>query len=45
MMIETTVDLSDNNEILYSDEQKYNYLVNKYPDLKEFKKSFNLDIQ
>lgn len=43
--IETVVDLSENNEVLYSDEQKYSYLVNKYPDLKEFKKSFNLDIQ
>jgi len=43
--IETVVDLSENNEILYSDEQKYNYLVNKYPDLKEFKKYFNLDFQ
>jgi DNA polymerase-3 subunit gamma/tau len=43
--IETEVDLSESNDILYSDEQKYNYLVNKYPDLKEFKKSFNLDIQ
>lgn len=42
--IETIVDLSESNEILYTDEQKYNYLVNKYPDLKDFKKSFNLDI-
>lgn len=42
--IETVVDLSETNEILYSDEQKYNYLVSKYPVLKEFKKAFNLDI-
>ena len=42
--IETIVDLSDTNEILYSDEQKYNYLVAKYPELKELKKAFNLDI-
>ena len=42
--IETTVDLSETNEVLYSDDQKYNYLVNKYPDLKEMKKAFNLDI-
>jgi DNA polymerase-3 subunit gamma/tau len=42
--IETVVDLSETNEILYSDEQKYNYLVSKYPVLKDFKKSFNLDI-
>ncbi|MDY0098376.1 MAG: DNA polymerase III subunit gamma/tau [Bacteroidales bacterium] len=42
--IETIVDLSENNDILYSDEQKYNYLVAKYPALKELKKTFNLDI-
>ena len=42
--IETIVDLSDNEEIIYSDEQKYNYLLNKYPILKEMKNSFKLDI-
>ena len=42
--IETVVDLSEKNEVLYSDEQKYNYLVTKYPGLKDFKKAFNLDI-
>jgi DNA polymerase III subunit gamma/tau len=42
--IETTIDLSETNDILYSDEQKYNYLLNKYPILKVMKKSFNLDI-
>jgi DNA polymerase-3 subunit gamma/tau len=42
--IETTVDLSESNEILYSDEQKLNYLTNKYPILKDMKKTFNLDI-
>ena len=42
--IETTVDLSESNEVLYSDEQKLNYLSNKYPILKEMKKTFNLDI-
>jgi hypothetical protein len=42
--IETTIDLSETNDILYSDEQKYNYLFNKYPILKVMKKSFNLDI-
>jgi len=42
--IETVVDLSETNEILYSDEQKFNYLVSKYPELKDFKKTFNLDI-
>jgi DNA polymerase-3 subunit gamma/tau len=42
--VETTIDLSEANEILYSDEQKLNYLINKYPILKEMKKNFNLDI-
>ncbi len=42
--IETVVDQTETNEILYSDEQKYNYLVSKYPELKDFKKAFNLDI-
>ena len=42
--INTTVDLSENNGIIYSDEQKYNHLVTKYPGLKDFKKAFNLDI-
>jgi DNA polymerase-3 subunit gamma/tau len=42
--IETSVDLSESSEILYSDEQKLNYLTNKYPILKDMKKTFNLDI-
>lgn len=42
--IEAFVDLSQSNDILYTDEQKYNHLVSKYPNLKEFKKAFNLDI-
>ncbi len=42
--IETIVDLSEESDILYSDEQKLNYLINKYPILKEMKKTFNLDI-
>ena len=42
--IETSVDITEANDILYSDEQKYNYLFNKYPVLKEMKKNFNLDI-
>ncbi|MBG0859789.1 MAG: DNA polymerase III subunit gamma/tau, partial [Bacteroidales bacterium] len=43
LYIETNINLSEKDEILYTDEQKYNYLVTKYPALKEFKKSFNLD--
>jgi DNA polymerase III subunit gamma/tau len=42
--VETIVDLPDSNDILYSDEQKYNYLFNKYPILKEMKRTFNLDL-
>lgn len=42
--IETSVDQTEDNEILYTDEQKLNYLQSKYPELKEFKKAFNLDI-
>ena len=42
--IETTIDLTETNDTLYSDEQKSNYLFNKYPVLREMKKTFNLDI-
>jgi DNA polymerase-3 subunit gamma/tau len=42
--IETYIDLAESNDILYTDEQKSNYLFNKYPILKEMKKDFNLDI-
>jgi len=42
--IETMVDLSETNELPYSDEQKYNYLQKKYPVLKDIKKALNLDI-
>lgn len=42
--IETVVDASESNEILYSDEQKYNFLISKYPQLREIKKTFNLDL-
>lgn len=45
MDIETVVDLSEVNDILYSDEQKYNFLSSKYPIIKEMKKNFNLDIE
>ena len=43
--IDTIVDLSESNDILYSDEQKYNYLSSKYPIIKDMKKAFNLDIE
>ncbi len=38
--IETTIDITETSDILYTDEQKYNYLFNKYPVLKEMKKNF-----
>ncbi len=43
--VEIVVDLSETNEILYSDEQKYNYLATKYPVIKDMKKAFNLDFE
>jgi len=42
--IETTIDATESSEIPYTDEQKLSYLVNKYPILKDMKKTFNLDI-
>ena len=41
--IELIVEQSDAGNIIYSDEQKYNYLANKYPMLKDMKRAFNLD--
>jgi DNA polymerase-3 subunit gamma/tau len=41
--IETVVDMSENNDLLYSDDQKYNHLSAKYPVLKDIKKAFDLD--
>ncbi len=42
--IETHIDIVETNGALYTDEQKATYLFNKYPVLKDMKKSFNLDI-
>jgi DNA polymerase III subunit gamma/tau len=42
--IESIVDETQASEILYTDEQKYSFLFNKYPVLKEMKKTFNLDL-
>lgn len=41
--IETVVDVSETRETPYTDEQKYNYLKNKYPAMKDFIRAFNLD--
>jgi len=43
--IETIVDISETDGIIYSDEQKYNHLTSKYPGLKEIRKAFNLDFE
>ncbi|HVN59483.1 MAG TPA: DNA polymerase III subunit gamma/tau [Bacteroidales bacterium] len=43
--IDAKVDQSESDEIIYSDEQKYNYLVSKYPSIKEIRKAFNLDFE
>jgi len=42
--IETTVDVSEKNDLPYSDDQKLTYLQTKYPAIKDFRKTFNLDI-
>ncbi len=41
--IQVAVELSDSGDVLYTDEQKYNYMQSKYPIMKDFKKTFNLD--
>ncbi len=43
--ITASVDKVESEGIIYSDEQKYNYLVSKYPALREIRKSFNLDFE
>jgi DNA polymerase-3 subunit gamma/tau len=43
--IEVIVDLSQTDGIIYSDEQKYNHLTSKYPELKDIRKAFNLDFE
>jgi DNA polymerase III subunit gamma/tau len=45
IQIEARVDTAESDGIIYSDEQKYNYLVSKYPALKEIRKAFNLDFE
>jgi hypothetical protein len=42
--VESVVDEVQATDILYTDEQKYNYLFGKYPVLKEMKRTFNLDL-
>jgi DNA polymerase III subunit gamma/tau len=42
--VESIVDEVQVTDILYTDDQKFNYLFGKYPVLKEMKKTFNLDL-
>jgi DNA polymerase-3 subunit gamma/tau len=41
--IEVVVDFIESNDILYTPEQKFNHLAEKFPLIKDLKKSFNLD--
>jgi DNA polymerase III subunit gamma/tau len=43
--IKAIVEQTESEGIIYSDEQKYNYLVSRYPSLKEIRKTFNLDFE
>jgi DNA polymerase-3 subunit gamma/tau len=43
--IDTVVDVIESNDVLYTDKQKSDFLIEKYPALREMKKTFNLDIQ
>ncbi|HRR94322.1 MAG TPA: DNA polymerase III subunit gamma/tau, partial [Bacteroidales bacterium] len=43
--MEVAVDNSESEGIIYSDEQKYNYLSSRYPMIKELRKTFNLDFE
>ncbi|MGB4291659.1 MAG: DNA polymerase III subunit gamma/tau [Bacteroidales bacterium] len=43
--IETVVDPVESEDIIYSDEQKYQFLTSKYPAIKDIRKKFNLDFE
>jgi DNA polymerase-3 subunit gamma/tau len=43
--VEAIVDQAETEGIIYSDEQKYNYFISKYPAVKEARKTFNLDFE
>jgi DNA polymerase III subunit gamma/tau len=43
--IETVVEATERSDILYTDEQKLNYIASKSPVVKELKKTFNLDFE
>ena len=43
--LELTVDSAEPDGIIYSDEQKYQFLVSRYPNMKDIRKAFNLDYE
>jgi hypothetical protein len=43
--VEAIVDQAEADGIIYSDEQKYNFLISKYPAVKDARKAFNLDFE
>lgn len=45
LKLKTIVEATERGEILYSPEQKFNYLASKNPALKDLKKTFNLDFE
>lgn len=45
LTLEAVVDLGETDGLIYSDEQKYNHLLSKFPELKEIRKTFNLDFE
>ena len=45
LKLQTSVDVTERGEILYSPEQKFNHLASKNPSLKDLKKTFNLDFE
>ena len=43
--LEIVVDTANGENIIYSDEQKYQYLSSRYPLMKDIRKAFNLDYE
>jgi DNA polymerase-3 subunit gamma/tau len=43
--VEAMVDQAETDGVIYSDEQKYNFLISRYPAVKEARKAFNLDFE
>ena len=43
--LEIVVDAANDENIIYSDDQKYHYLSSRYPLMKDIRKAFNLDYE